>query len=697
MKDPELHFPTSEQRPSGARHARKTICLNMIVRDEAEVIEECLASVKPLIDYWVIVDTGSSDDTRDVIEKTMATIPGELHQRSWVNFAHNRNEALELAKNKGDYVLLIDADEVLQYSKDFVLPPLEKDLYYIIVRQIGAADIKRNGLINNHLQWSWHGVIHEFIACPDVKTAEVLPGITNICNSHRKGLSGRSRESERVKYLRDAEILERALQEEPDNSRYAYYLGVSYTAAGELDRAKQSFEKRISMASTDLEENYSAAYNLGIVQSKLNNSDAARLAFYRAYSLRPARAEPLLQLAKIYRQENNVLLGYLLSKHALSLPYPTQDLCVEYVVYDHTLLIEFANCALLLEKFDEGLDACDRLLANPNLPSEFRPRVQANYELAQKKLASIDRPPQYAATAGTRSAVAQQSATTARAPKPVHVPANSASASPGNDGPTFIGGVQRSGTTLMRVMLDSHPRICCGVELKVLPIIAEHYKFLTRRNHEVMHSYGNTRPDVQRYCRAFIEDLVEKFRRREGKPRWAEKTPQNILYMVLLGEIFPDAKFIHMLRDGRDVACSLVTMDWIDQSTERKFEFVETIAGAARYWRDMVIRGRQQAAHPSLAGRVLEVRYEALVSDPAATMRQVLAFLGEEWDDAVLSHHTKNRPDGVVEPSTAQVTKPVYHTAVHRWQHDMTEADRAAFKAQAGALLTELGYADAHW
>ncbi|WP_293055025.1 sulfotransferase [Mycobacterium sp.] len=653
----------------------------MIVKDEAEVIGECLASVKPLIDYWVIVDTGSSDDTRDVIEKTLAEIPGELHQRPWVNFAHNRNEALELAKNKGDYVLLIDADEVLQYSKDFVLPPLEKDLYYIIVRQVGAAHIKRNGLINNHLQWTWRGVIHEFITCPDAKTAEVLPGIINICNPRRKGVSGRSRESEKVKYLRDAKILEQALQDEPDNSRYAYYLGISYAAAGEPELAKKSFEKRIAMASTDLEENYSAAYNLGVVELELNNADAARRAFYRANSLRPARAEPLLQLAKIYRQENNVLLGYLLSKHALSLPYPTGDLCVEYVVYDHTLLIEFANCALLLEKFDEGLDACDKLLANPNLPSEFRPHVRANYELARKKLASMNRPPHSPVIVGARPAGSP----------------HSASGSPGNDGPIFIGGAQRSGTTLMRVMLDCHPRICCGVELMVLPVVAEHYKFLTGRNLEVMHSYGNTRSDVQRYCRAFVEDLVETFRRRAGKPRWAEKTPQNILYMVLLGEIFPDAKFIHMLRDGRDVACSLVTMDWIDKTTGRKFEFVESITGAARYWRDMVTRGRQQAAHPSLAGRVLEVRYEALVTEPAATMRQVLAFVGEDWDDAVLSHHTKHRPGEVVEPSTAQVTKPLYHTAVHRWQHDMTEADKAAFKAQAGDLLTELGYADTHW
>jgi glycosyltransferase involved in cell wall biosynthesis len=368
--------------------SKKTVCLNMIVKDEAEVIEKCLSSVKPLIDYWVIVDTGSSDNTKMVIQKTMKGIPGELHERPWVNFAHNRNEALDLAEDKGDYVLLIDADEVLQYPEEFAFPALEKDLYFILVRQIGAADIKRDGLINNHLGWKWRGVIHEVITCPDAKTSEVLEGIVNLCNSHKKGVSGRSKDSEVTKYLRDAEILERALDDEPDNSRYAYYLGISYRAADKLDLARKSFEKRVSMPSADLQETYLALYNLGVVQSQLNDTDAALRTLYRANTLRPMRAEPLLELAKIYRQQNNFLLGYLLSKYALSLPYPTEDLCVEYVVYDHTLLIEFANCALLLGKFDEGFDACRKLLANPNLPPEFKASVQSNYELARGKLRS---------------------------------------------------------------------------------------------------------------------------------------------------------------------------------------------------------------------------------------------------------------------------------------------------------------------
>lgn len=269
-----------------------------------------------------------------------------------------------------------------------------------------------------------------------------------------------------------------------------------------------------------------------------------------------------------------------------------------------------------------------------------------------------------------------------------------------NNSPIFVGGVGRSGTTLMRVMLDSHPRICCGPELKVLPYIADQYQMFTATGGAIdlaMKSYGNTLSDVQARYRAFIEGLVENFRRAAGKPRWAEKTPQNVNVMVTLAEIFPDARFICLLRDGRDVACSLVTMDWINLSTGRKADYVASMTGAARHWRDTVLLAREQAAHPSLTGRVLEVRYEALVTEPAATMREVLAFLGEEWDEAVLAHHTKNHRYESTESSTVQARKPLDQSSLGRWQQDMTERDKAEFKAEAGALLTALGYAWPDW
>ena len=83
----------------------------MIVKNEAPVIRRCLDSVRPLVDAWLIVDTGSTDGTQDIIRAALADLPGAVHERPWQDFAHNRSEALDLARSFASYALIIDADE----------------------------------------------------------------------------------------------------------------------------------------------------------------------------------------------------------------------------------------------------------------------------------------------------------------------------------------------------------------------------------------------------------------------------------------------------------------------------------------------------------------------------------------------------------------------------------------------------------
>jgi len=118
---------------------RQPLCLNMIVKNEAPVIARCLASLRPIIDYWVIVDTGSTDGTQDKIRTLMADLPGELHERPWRDFAHNRTEALELARPHGEYVLIIDADDVLEFEPQFKMPALQKDSYMLRIADTSIA------------------------------------------------------------------------------------------------------------------------------------------------------------------------------------------------------------------------------------------------------------------------------------------------------------------------------------------------------------------------------------------------------------------------------------------------------------------------------------------------------------------------------------------------------------------------------
>jgi glycosyltransferase involved in cell wall biosynthesis len=146
----------------------------MIVKNERPVIARCLASVRPLIDTWVIVDTGSTDGTQDHIREVLAELPGELHERPWVDFAHNRSEALKLARGKADYVLIIDADEILEFEPDFVLPSLSADCYHFAIISGDYAYFKAQ-LVRDALPWRYEGVLHEYICCDQATREAELP------------------------------------------------------------------------------------------------------------------------------------------------------------------------------------------------------------------------------------------------------------------------------------------------------------------------------------------------------------------------------------------------------------------------------------------------------------------------------------------------------------------------------------------
>jgi len=132
----------------------KTICLNMIVKNEAATIRRCLDSVRRFIDCWVIVDTGSTDDTQRVIADALADLPGTLYERPWRDFGSNRSEALDLARGRADYLLVIDADEVMATDDGFALPPLDRDAYELLHRiNLNGATFQLLTLFATHLPW----------------------------------------------------------------------------------------------------------------------------------------------------------------------------------------------------------------------------------------------------------------------------------------------------------------------------------------------------------------------------------------------------------------------------------------------------------------------------------------------------------------------------------------------------------------
>ncbi len=364
---------------------KKTVCLNMIVKDETQVIERCLNSVKPIIDYWVIVDTGSTDGTQKMIKEIMKDVPGELHERPWVNFGHNRNEALQLAHNKGDYLLFIDADEEFAFDEDFTMPELDKGAYSVRINHSGSH-YYRKLLVNNHLDWKWTGVLHEFLGCAQPYNSEVLEKVVNIYRSEG------NRSQDPQKFQKDAAVLEAALKDEPDNSRYVFYLAQSYRDAGENELALENYQKRVSMGGWD-QEVFWSKYQIAFLQEKLKKDPGTVIQSYcDAYQYRPTRVEPLGRLASYFRGEGNHLMGYLVANYGLSVPKSDDILFVEGWVHDYWLLFERSVSAYWIGKYEEALQDSKELLAKPHLPKHIRECVELNIGWANAKIGELKEP-----------------------------------------------------------------------------------------------------------------------------------------------------------------------------------------------------------------------------------------------------------------------------------------------------------------
>lgn len=259
--------------------------------------------------------------------------------------------------------------------------------------------------------------------------------------------------------------------------------------------------------------------------------------------------------------------------------------------------------------------------------------------------------------------------------------------------PIFIGGAGRSGTTLLRVMLNSHPNLCSGPEFKVIPTLIEMYKEMNTRSFEkVKKAYILSDDEIKANFSRFIISMFQNFRKKSGGKRLVEKTPHNSLIMKELSEILPEAKFIHVVRDGRDVAKSLTEMNWVDFNDNRVW-YIENITAAATYWGQTVAKAVMDSQSHELKNKVLLVRYEDLIESPEKTMREVLGFIGEPWSDSVLKHHTINRNNEPKESSTEQVSQALYRSSLYRWKTEYSQEDITAFKtANVDEVLILLGY-----
>lgn len=376
---------------------RKTnICLNMIVKNEVKVLPRLIRSVKDYIDYYVIVDTGSSDDTIALIKREMAAygIEGEVHERPWVNFGVNRQQALELAvaANKADYLLFIDADEELVTSDPNFYEKLESGVSYELEKHQGELRYAVHHLVNVRAgRYRWEGPVHNYLVeLQDAPPHREVRKDAWIVYHDAQGAKSHGVTQEE-KFLRDARLLEAELERNPDDARSRFYLAQSYRDAEHYERALEHYKKRAAMENGWDEERFIAQLEVGRVCMQLEKSEASILSeLLAAYALRTTRAEPLFELARYYRQKGGYAMATLFAKAGLQTPRPDDRLYVIESIYSWRLLDELAVAAHWVGDYATTLSACRTLLELPergvDIPDHEIERIRDNLVAAEEEL-----------------------------------------------------------------------------------------------------------------------------------------------------------------------------------------------------------------------------------------------------------------------------------------------------------------------
>jgi hypothetical protein len=261
-------------------------------------------------------------------------------------------------------------------------------------------------------------------------------------------------------------------------------------------------------------------------------------------------------------------------------------------------------------------------------------------------------------------------------------------------------GVRRSGTTLLRVMRDRNPALAIPDESYFVPQLARRHPApvdpdaftddlarlpsLLEWGLEPAAVRSRLRPGMT--TGAAIAAVFEAYAAERGKQRWGDKTPLYMQHLGLLERLFPDALYVHLIRDGRDAALSflsvppgVVTEGWGHPRDARGF---------ACQWATEIRAARRLGARAG-PDRYTELRYESLVADPAGELRRVCAFAGLDYGDEMLDY--VGRTDSARKAHQQRLNEPP-RTGVRDWRSEMNPGERRRFEAVAGRLLDELGY-----
>lgn len=368
---------------------RPTVCVAMIVKNEGHVIERALAAIRPFVDHWAIVDTGSTDDTLAAVARATEGWEGKLGHVTWTGFGDARTESLRLAAETGaDYAFILDADEVFTPGEGFAWPTDGKDSYQIEMNLNGLHWLQGR-MFRLARGWVYKGVLHEgpfasetkACGCPATTSMGVLHGLR--LTTPRDG----ARSKNPNKYRDDALLLEAEIAKDPSNSRYVFYAGQSWRDAKDFEKSLEWYEKRVRMGSgANPGEVPIAMFEVARAMHRLEKPEKdVRAAYIRAYSADPRRAEPLCHLAMYCREQKDYAMAWHFASLAADKAMP-EGLFVDTRIYRWLAKDELAISFAHLGRVDMAIQIMRSLLETPGLPAEEHKRISANVDAFVERL-----------------------------------------------------------------------------------------------------------------------------------------------------------------------------------------------------------------------------------------------------------------------------------------------------------------------
>ena len=370
-----------------------TLCLNMIVKNESKVILRLLESVSGVIDSYCICDTGSTDDTIDIIQSYFKEkgIPGKIVREPFRDFGYNRTFSLQACENTplSDYILLLDADMVFWINPMTTPEEFKRGLVadsYTIFQGNDNFYYKNTRIIRNNRGCTYWGVTHEYVKMPPNSKEGLLEKsqvfIVDIGDGGSKA----------DKFDRDIRLLEQGLVDHPDNDRYTFYLANSYNDLGNYEKAIENYEKRTKLGGWH-EEIWFSHYKIGICYARMNKMELATNSWMNAYEVFPNRIENLYEIVKHYRTIGKNKLAhvfYELADKMRKTHGPPDYLFLQKDIYDYKLDYEFSIIAYYVNPRGTIVpNVCMKVCAHPSMDDSTVKNVLSNYKFYTPSLADI--------------------------------------------------------------------------------------------------------------------------------------------------------------------------------------------------------------------------------------------------------------------------------------------------------------------